>query len=166
MIGGLTSILVTRPSARIQNRTSCFFLSSGGAPAGIVGTKRGVGPKISLALSPEPGPASAPVPVPVPVPVPPADPGPCPGPPVVPSPVPITAASGGITTRVGAGTLIFTRSVTGAIVGTVTAGACGAVSARAEDGVGSANQLTAGRPPPPPPPRGPVLPPPPRSNSA
>jgi len=56
----------------------------------------------------------------------------------------------------------------GGPVGTVTAGACGAATASACDagGVGSANQLTAGRPPPPPPPRGPAPPPPPPSNSA
>src|SRR5437016_1647911 len=127
---------------------------------------RGVAAKISLASPPEPGPASAPVPVPAPVPLRPPLPGPCPGPPVVASLVP--TATDGVMATVGGGRSIFTGSTTGAAtVGTVTAGggAWGTVSACGEDSVGSANQLTAGRPPPPPPPRGPV-PPPPLANSA
>src|SRR6266540_3068937 len=69
-----------------------------------------------------------------------------------------------IATRASAGI----GSVAGtAIVGTVTAGACGMSCACAADVAGNANQLTAGRPPPPPPPppRGPE-PPPPSNNAA
>src|ERR1043166_5997819 len=122
LIGGVTSIFVTCPSARIQNRTSCLRLSSGGAPWGILTTSNDVGPKISLALPPEPGPSSAPAPVPVPVPVPPPEPGPWPGPPVVPSPVPTT--TGAVTTSAGGAIAIFTGAESGVgTVGTVTAGA-------------------------------------------
>src|SRR5438876_578845 len=164
---GITSILDTRPSARIQNRTSCLVFSSGGAPWGTLGTNSGVGPKISLAAPPEPGPESDPTPVPVPVPFPPPVPGASPGPPAVPSPVPTAAGEAGAIVTVGGGTSSVTGSTTGgATVGTVTAGAGGTSCSAGVDGVGSANQLIAGRPPPPPPPRGPDPPPPPPSNSS
>src|SRR5882762_11855246 len=111
-MGGVTSILVTRPSARTQNRTSWPPFASGGSPTGVLIISRGLAPIISLASPPEPGPASEPVPVPVPVPVPPPEPGPCPGPPVVPSPVPTTA--GGVIATVGGGKSSLTGSTTGA----------------------------------------------------
>src|SRR5947209_10128591 len=170
-MGGVTSTLVTRPSAVTQKRTSWRLpCAARGAPGGGEIAHSGVAAKISLAAPPEPEPESAPTPGPVPVPLPPPVPGPSPGPPAVPSPVPIAVGGARATVGAGGGTSSFTRSVTGAAtVGTVTVGAGGIAAAIGEDGVGSANQLTAGRPPPPPPPRGPPpvpLPPPPSNSSA
>src|SRR2546422_2618821 len=160
-MGGVTSTRVTRPSAVTQKRTSWRLpCASRGAPGGGEIAHSGVAAKISLAAPPEPEPESAPTPLPVPGPLPPPVPGPSPAPPTVPPPVP--TAAGGVNATVGGGTSSFTGSVTGAaMVGTVTAGAGGIAWATGEDGVGSVNQLMAGRPPPPPPPRGPGPPPPP-----
>src|SRR5437879_5677798 len=168
-MGGVTSTLVTRPSAVTQKRTSWRLpCASRGAPGGGEIAHSGVAAKISLAAPPEPEPESAPTPGPVPVPLPPPVPGPSPGPPAVPSPVPIAVGGARATVGAGGGMSSFTRSVTGAAtVGTVTVGAGGIAAAIGEDGVGSANQLTADRPPPPPPPRDPApARPPPRATAA
>src|SRR6266705_2271195 len=146
-MGGVTSTRVTRPSAVTQKRTSWRLpCASRGAPGGGEIAHSGVAAKISLA---------APVP------------GPSPGPPAVPSPVPTAAGGRGVIATTGGGTSSFTGSVIGAaIVGTVTAGAGGSSCTVGADGVGRANQVSAGRPPPPPPPRGPDPPPPPPSNNS
>src|SRR5438132_11143812 len=128
-MGGVTSTLVTRPSAVTQQRTSWRLpCASRGAPGGGEIAQSGVAAKISLAAPPEPEPESAPTPGPVPVPLPPPVPGPSPGPPAVPAPVPTVAGGGAarVTVGAGGGTSSFTGSVTGAAtVGTVTAGAGG-----------------------------------------
>jgi len=137
---------------------------SGRCPRGNIGYQERCGPEISLAPPPVPGPASAPVPVQCP----------CrcrPGTRTLSwsSDCPVAGADrSGSCDGEGRRWKLELHGFGDrrARVGTVTAGAWGLVSARAEDGVGSANQLTAGRPPPPPPPRGPVPPPPPPSNSA